>query len=65
MTIYRGHSLPTLADLTLPVDGYIRVSRVGDRSGESYISSDVQREAIERWAHERDDQHPAAARSRA
>jgi site-specific DNA recombinase len=36
------------------VDGYIRVSRVGDRSGESYISPDVQREAIERWAHERD-----------
>src|SRR3954447_7051825 len=54
MTVYRGHSLPSLADLTLPVDGYIRVSRVGDRSGESYISPDVQRDAIENWARERD-----------
>src|SRR3954452_21707162 len=54
MTIYRGHSLPSLADLTLAVDGYIRVSRVGDRSGESYISPEVQREAIETWARERD-----------
>jgi DNA invertase Pin-like site-specific DNA recombinase len=54
MTIYRGPSLPTLADPTLPIDGYIRVSRVGDRSGESYISPDVQRQAIERWAAERD-----------
>src|SRR3954451_15164968 len=54
MTIYRGHSLPSLADLTLPVDGYIRVSRVGDRSGESYISPEVQREAIETWARARD-----------
>jgi DNA invertase Pin-like site-specific DNA recombinase len=32
------------------MDGYIRVSRVGAREGESYISPDVQREAIERWA---------------
>lgn len=32
------------------MDGYIRVSRVAGRSGESYISPDVQREAIERWA---------------
>jgi site-specific DNA recombinase len=54
MTIYRGHSLPSLADLTLPVDGYIRVSRVGDRGGESYISPDVQRDAIKAWARERD-----------
>lgn len=29
----------------LPVDSYVRVSRVGDRSGESYISPDVQAEA--------------------
>jgi hypothetical protein len=50
MAIYRGHSLPSLADLKLPVDGYIRVSRVGDRGGESYISPDLQREAIESWA---------------
>lgn len=32
------------------MDGYIRVSRVAGRSGESYISPSVQREAIERWA---------------
>jgi site-specific DNA recombinase len=54
MAIYRGHSLPSLADLRLPVDGYIRVSRVGDRGGESYISPDVQRQAIEGWARERE-----------
>lgn len=53
MTIVRSRSLPSLADLTLPVDGYIRVSRVGDRSGESYISPEVQRRAIESWAAER------------
>lgn len=29
----------------LPVDSYIRVSRVGDRSGETYISPDVQAKA--------------------
>lgn len=33
------------AATSLPVDSYVRVSRVGDRSGESYISPDVQREA--------------------
>lgn len=32
------------------VDGYVRVSQVGGRSGESFISPDVQREQIERWA---------------
>jgi DNA invertase Pin-like site-specific DNA recombinase len=32
------------------LDGYIRVSRVGDREGESYISPKVQREKIEGWA---------------
>lgn len=37
----------------LPVDGYVRVSRVGDRSGDSYISPDVQRERIERLARDR------------
>ncbi len=31
-------------------DGYIRVSRVGGREGPSFISPDVQREQIERWA---------------
>jgi hypothetical protein len=51
--IHRAKSLPSLADLELPVDGYIRVSRVGDRSGESYISPDIQRNALEAWAAER------------
>jgi DNA invertase Pin-like site-specific DNA recombinase len=32
------------------LDGYIRVSRVGGRDGDSFISPDVQREQIERWA---------------
>lgn len=31
-------------------DGYIRVSRVGKREGESFISPTDQREQIERWA---------------
>lgn len=31
-------------------DGYVRVSRVGGRSGESFISPDVQRQQIEGWA---------------
>ena len=33
-----------------PMDGYIRVSRRLGREGPGYISPDVQREAIERWA---------------
>ena len=53
MVIHRAKSLPSLGDLELAVDGYIRISRVGDRSGESYISPDVQRRAIEAWAAER------------
>jgi DNA invertase Pin-like site-specific DNA recombinase len=53
VVIHRGRSLPSLGDLERPIDGYIRVSRVGDRSGESYISPDVQRHAIEAWAAER------------
>jgi site-specific DNA recombinase len=32
------------------LDAYIRVSRVGGRNGESFISPDVQREKIEQWA---------------
>jgi DNA invertase Pin-like site-specific DNA recombinase len=32
------------------MDGYIRVSRSMGREGPGYISKDVQREAIERWA---------------
>ena len=31
-------------------DGYVRVSRVGGRSGDSFISPAVQREQIESWA---------------
>src|SRR5687767_1021420 len=54
MAIHRGRSLPSLADIERPIDGYIRVSKVGDRSGESYISPDVQRQALEAWAAERD-----------
>ena len=34
----------------LRLDGYIRVSRVGGRVGESFISPEVQREQIETWA---------------
>jgi DNA invertase Pin-like site-specific DNA recombinase len=33
------------------VDGYVRVSRVDGRSGERFLSPQVQREQIERWAH--------------
>src|SRR4051794_24837085 len=34
----------------LSVDGYVRVSRVGGRRGERFISPAVQRELIESWA---------------
>jgi DNA invertase Pin-like site-specific DNA recombinase len=53
VVIHRSKSLPSLGDLELPIDGYIRVSQVGDRSGESYISPDIQRRALEAWAAER------------
>jgi site-specific DNA recombinase len=36
--------------VALDLDAYIRVSRVGGRAGEGYISPDVQREAIEGYA---------------
>jgi DNA invertase Pin-like site-specific DNA recombinase len=36
--------------MTKPMDAYIRVSRVAGREGDSFISPDVQREAIEAWA---------------
>jgi DNA invertase Pin-like site-specific DNA recombinase len=36
----------------LLLDGYIRVSRIAGREGEGYISPDVQRESIERYAAE-------------
>ena len=38
--------------MTLRLDGYVRVSRVGGRSGEGYISPHVQQEAIEGYARE-------------
>jgi len=40
--------------MTIRLDGYIRVSRVGGREGESFISPELQREQIERWAQLRD-----------
>jgi site-specific DNA recombinase len=33
------------------MDGYVRVSRVGGRSGDSFISPQVQRESIQRYAY--------------
>jgi site-specific DNA recombinase len=36
--------------MAVRLDGYIRVSRVGGREGEGYISPPVQREAIEAYA---------------
>ena len=38
--------------MTLRLDGYIRVSRVGGRAGEGYISPEVQREAVASYASE-------------
>jgi site-specific DNA recombinase len=40
--------------VALKLDGYLRVSRVGGRAGEGYISPAVQREAIESYAGELD-----------
>src|SRR3954454_19289508 len=40
--------------MSLRLDGYVRVSRVGGRQGEGYISPAVQREAIEGYARELD-----------
>jgi site-specific DNA recombinase len=40
--------------VALRLDGYVRVSRVGGREGEGYISPSVQREAIEAYAKELD-----------
>src|SRR4051794_4639665 len=43
------------ADILPPlrVDGYVRVSMVGKRKGERFISPKVQREEIEAWAQRR------------
>lgn len=45
--------LPGLQDVDSPLAGYIRVSRIGDRSGESYISPDIQQQSIHQWAKQR------------
>jgi DNA invertase Pin-like site-specific DNA recombinase len=37
-------------DASRPFDGYIRVSQVRGREGDSFISPDLQRQQIERWA---------------
>lgn len=34
----------------MTLDGYLRVSRVGGRSGDSFISPILQRKQIARWA---------------
>ena len=36
--------------MALPLSGYVRVSRVGDREGEGFISPEVQERAIREWA---------------
>jgi len=36
--------------MSLVLDAYIRVSKVGGRSGDSFISPDVQADEIRRWA---------------
>jgi DNA invertase Pin-like site-specific DNA recombinase len=41
---------PATTPNALNLDAYIRVSKVAGRSGESFISPDVQRERIESWA---------------
>lgn len=38
------------APAAAPLDGYVRVSRVGGRKGEGFISPEVQEEAILSWA---------------
>ena len=38
------------APSTAPLDGYVRVSQVGGRKGEGFISPDVQEESILAWA---------------
>ena len=40
--------------MATPVDAYIRVSRVGGRAGDSFISPELQRKSIERLAKEYD-----------
>src|SRR3954470_24858143 len=40
---------PGASSRSMPLDGYIRVSQVAGRSGESFISPSLQREQIEGW----------------
>jgi site-specific DNA recombinase len=42
------------AKRALPLDAYVRVSKVGGRNGDSFISPDVQRDRIAAWAQARD-----------
>jgi len=42
-----------MASAGLRLDGYVRVSKVGGRSGEGFISPDVQADAIRQWAGDR------------
>jgi DNA invertase Pin-like site-specific DNA recombinase len=39
----------TPSPAALPLDGYVRVSRVGDRGGEGFISPEIQEQAILDW----------------
>jgi hypothetical protein len=43
-----GRRMPSVS-APVRVDGYLRVSRVGNRRGPRFISPSVQREAIEGW----------------
>lgn len=43
------YCVPVAGD-ALKLDAYVRVSKVAGRSGQSFISPEVQREQIERWA---------------
>lgn len=44
---------PPFMPAAKPLDGYIRVSRVGDRSGDSYVSPAIQQKAIRKLAADR------------
>lgn len=50
MSKTKSDDQPTGTQHPRRLDGYIRVSRVNGREGENFISPDVQREQIERWA---------------
>ena len=50
MTTRDGNDHALFPGQQVAVDGYIRVSRVGGRTGDRFISPTVQRELIEDWA---------------